>query len=637
MTYAVALPVDPVSDALRISETRYRRLFETARDGILLLNAETAQIEDVNPYLIEMLGYSHAEFLGKKLWEVGSFADCAQSKEMFAILQDTGYVRYDDLPLKTKGGSPVAVEFVSNSYDCEGVKVIQCNIRSISERKASDAALRQAQHLGGIGGWEWEVGADITRWSAQLYEIMGFDSSLPPPQYADQKKIYAPASWLRLQEAVTRCLHEGKPYQLDLQYVRADGVEGWLEARGEAVRGDRGKVVKLIGTVQEITARHQAEAALRVSALALKSISQGVLITDANRRIISANVAFTNITGYDEHDILGRDCKFLQGPLTDAETVATISRTLHAEHEFDGEILNYRKDGTTFLNAMTISPVRDAAGIVVHYVGITRDITERRRARVEHEALEEQLRESQKMQAIGTLAGGIAHDFNNILAAIQGNTALALEDSASNPRVIESLAEIQKATTRARDLVQQILSFSRRQPTTLATISLLPVVEESARLLRSTLPARLALRMELAAQLPNVVADATQIEQVLLNLCTNAMHAMHDGTGRIDILLDTVLLDQAYAAAHPQAQAMLAVRPGLAVRLAVRDNGPGMDAATRARVFEPFFTTKPVGEGTGLGLSVVHAHCAKTRRRNFSGKRVGRRHDLYPTVACGRR
>jgi len=133
---------DVTSEALRVSESRYRRLFETAQDGILLLNANTAQIEDVNPYLIKMLGYSHAEFLGKKLWEVGPFADIAQSKEMFEQLQTVGFVRYEDLPLKTISGAQIAVEFVSNSYDCEGIKVIQCNIRDISDRKAADAKIQ---------------------------------------------------------------------------------------------------------------------------------------------------------------------------------------------------------------------------------------------------------------------------------------------------------------------------------------------------------------------------------------------------------------------------------------------------------------------------------------------------------------
>jgi diguanylate cyclase (GGDEF)-like protein/PAS domain S-box-containing protein len=139
--------IDATQKSLRISESRYRRLFEAAQDGILLLNADTAQIEDVNPYLIKMLGYSHDEFLGKKLWEVGSFADIAQSKEMFVALQEKGYVRYDDLPLKTKTGIIVPVEFVSNTYDCEGIKVIQCNIRNISERHADQAKILRFTQL----------------------------------------------------------------------------------------------------------------------------------------------------------------------------------------------------------------------------------------------------------------------------------------------------------------------------------------------------------------------------------------------------------------------------------------------------------------------------------------------------------
>ena len=147
LTHRVSSVTDALSEALRVSESRYRRLFETAQDGILLLNADTAQIEDVNPYLIEMLGYSHAEFLGKKLWEVGPFADSAESKEMFAELQTTGYVRYDDLPLKTKAGARIEVEFVSNTYDCEGIKVIQCNIRNITERKAAEAKIQRHTQL----------------------------------------------------------------------------------------------------------------------------------------------------------------------------------------------------------------------------------------------------------------------------------------------------------------------------------------------------------------------------------------------------------------------------------------------------------------------------------------------------------
>ena len=239
------------------------------------------------------------------------------------------------------------------------------------------------------------------------------------------------------------------------------------------------------------------------------------------------------------------------------------------------------------------------------FIVISRDITERRQAEVATASLEAQLRESQKMEAIGTLAGGIAHDFNNILATILGNTELARQDLVNNPRALESLEEIQKAGSRARDLVQQILSFSRRQPTERKVTALCPVVEETARLLRATTPACITLTTDCDANVPPVLADVTQMQQLVINLVTNAMHAMRGGAGRIDVRVDTVMLDAAFVEAQPALRALHDKHPGRTVRLAVRDDGPGIDAVTLKRIFEPFFTTKPVGEGTGLGLSVV--------------------------------
>ncbi|MBC7623748.1 MAG: PAS domain-containing protein [Aeromicrobium sp.] len=412
-------------------------------------------------------------------------------------------------------------------------------------------------------------------------------------------------------DRIRAALERWEPVRAELLNYTKSGVEFWLELDIVPVADATGWFTHWIAVERDVTERRAADEKLRTSAIALKNISQGVVITDHNQRTLSANMAFSHITGYDEPEILGRNCDFLHGPLTDTEAKLRIRQAIKDGVEFNGEILNYHKNGTPFWNDLTISPVLNEEGVVIQYVGIMRDVTERKHAEEEREALAEQLRESQKMEAIGTLAGGIAHDFNNILAAIQGNTALALGDSASNPRAIESLDEIEKATTRARDLVRQILSFSRRQATTLKNMSLIPVAEESARLLRTTLPPRLSLRLDIAEDLPNVTADATQIQQILINLATNALQAMREGRGQIDIILDTVLLDDDYAAEHPQAHAMLSAHAGRTVRLVVRDNGTGMDAATRARVFEPFFTTKPVGEGTGLGLSVVHGIAQK--------------------------
>jgi PAS domain S-box-containing protein len=228
------------------------------------------------------------------------------------------------------------------------------------------------------------------------------------------------------------------------------------------------------------------------------------------------------------------------------------------------------------------------------------DISDRREAEADLRRYEAQLFHAQKMESIGTLAGGIAHDFNNILGAILGNVALALEKTGARHAAVPHLQEIRKAGLRARNLVRQILTFSRREPQELLTQPLRPVIEETHKLLRATLPAGVELHVTLSDEPLHVHADATQIQQVLMNLCTNAWHALKDGGGRIGVGLEAVTLD---AAAGPRHDGLA---PGRYAHVWVSDSGVGMDAATRERIFEPFFTTKPVGQGTGLGLSVAH-------------------------------
>lgn len=259
-----------------------------------------------------------------------------------------------------------------------------------------------------------------------------------------------------------------------------------------------------------------------------------------------------------------------------------------------------------------------------------RDLTATKRAEERRSELEHQLRESHKMQAVGTMAGGIAHDFNNILGAILGNVDLARAECPMDSPVQDSLREIGKAGRRARDLVRQILTFSRNDPPRRTPLRVTAVLEDTERLLRVTLPPAIALNFHCEAALPAISADATQVEQAVLNLCSNAIQAMNGGRGRVEVETRAVHLDL-------RTSERLGVARGRYVTVSVRDTGPGIAAEILARIFEPFFTTKPVGQGTGLGLAVVHgvmrSHGGTVDVQSVLGQ--GSRFTLYFPVAIG--
>ncbi|EDY17910.1 histidine kinase [Chthoniobacter flavus Ellin428] len=230
---------------------------------------------------------------------------------------------------------------------------------------------------------------------------------------------------------------------------------------------------------------------------------------------------------------------------------------------------------------------------------LEQEVAERKRVEETNRKLQAQLHLSQKMDALGTLAGGVAHDFNNLIPAIIGNAELAMADLPSGHPVLKKLSEIVKAGARARDLVNRILTFSRQRPQERRVLKLQPVVEEALQLLRVALPAMIEIRTDFQADVPTVLADATQIHQIVMNLGINASHAMNKN-GCLEVRLETIAVDAALARSSAE------LHEGTYVRLTVSDNGCGMDRSTLARIFEPFFTTKLPGQGTGLGLAVVH-------------------------------
>ena len=398
--------------------------------------------------------------------------------------------------------------------------------------------------------------------------------------------------------------------------VRKDGSEFPAEATISkfSVKGETVMSVRL----RDITQRKQAEAGLQRLAALVESSDDAIIGQALDGTIVTWNAGAERIYGYAAPEVVGRHFSLLVQPDDQAELSRLFEGVLRGDHVANYETTGWTKAGTRVDVSISISPIKDAAGAIVGMSVIGRDTTQRKH-------LEAQLRQAQKMEAIGTLAGGIAHDFNNLLNIITGDAELAASRLPNTSPAQDHLRDLLAATQRATDLVRQILTFSRRTEYERRSVVLQTVVEEVKHLLRASLPSTIDFRQFTDAAPAVILADPTQIHQVLLNLCTNAEHAMRDRGGVLDLHLRTVELDADFAAAHPP------LRPGPHVKLTIRDTGHGMPHDVQARIFEPFFTTKRLGEGTGLGLAVVHGivtgHGGAITVESAPGR--GTRFDLY--------
>jgi hypothetical protein len=349
-----------------------------------------------------------------------------------------------------------------------------------------------------------------------------------------------------------------------------------------------------------MTPPHDSAADVRLRAV-VESSPGGLLMIDQRGSIVLVNREIERMFGYPREELLGRPIELLVPERSRSEhprwrsgfAAAPSVRSMGAGRELFGR----RKDGSEVPVEIGLTPVATPEGLFV--ISSVVDISTRREAERERRQLEDQLRQAQKMEAIGRLAAGVAHDFNNVLAAIVGFAELARDADSITARGAD-LDEILSAAERGRQLVERILRFGRRQEVELVPLPLADTVADAARLLRSTLPAAISLELCLEEAPPRILADATSVHQVLMNLVTNSSHAMPAG-GTVEIAARGFYVRDSVSRAHPE------LREGHYALVSVRDDGVGMDGETRARAFEPFFTTKAPGHGSGLGLAMVHA------------------------------
>jgi len=327
---------------------------------------------------------------------------------------------------------------------------------------------------------------------------------------------------------------------------------------------------------------------------AMELAAELIMIMTADGGIQYVNPATVDLTGYSAHDIIGLNIfKNTQKIFPGLQKTALTA--IGKGNAWNDTLSKTRKDGETCLIEVTISPIFEDPGELTNLLLVGRDVTK------EH-ALERQMQQAQKMESIGTLAGGIAHDFNNILAAIVGYTELCIDDFQDNPESCQSLKQILGAANRAKSLVSQILAFSRAADIEKKPAKIIPIVKETCKFLRSSLPSTIEIKNHITAEQDCIMADPTQFHQILMNLCTNAGHAMEKTGGTLEVKIENIVLNENNAHPFPE------LSPGSYLQLIVKDTGQGIDPEIKDRIFDPYFTTKSKGEGTGLGLAVTHGY-----------------------------
>jgi PAS domain S-box-containing protein len=482
---------------------------------------------------------------------------------------------------------------------------------SIKHRQAeeslrrSEAYLAEAQRLTHVGSSAFDIATGtIVYLSQEHFRIFGFDPEAGIPSFEAARQRLHPEDRDRVLETFDRAINERTDFEAYHRIVLPDGTIKYVHVIAHPAFNASGDLVEYVGTVMDVTERRHAAEVLqrrenRFRAMVEKS-AEGILLLRPDKDIIYASPAVERVLGYTPEELTVQSLIDHVHQDFRQHTTDTWTQLLQdPDHVSTHEVMTRHKDGSwrwIESTARNLLHEPSVQAVVVNF----RDITERKHAEAERERLEQRLRQAAKMEAVGRLAGGVAHDFNNVLAGVFAYGEMLVEETPAGSPLKRYAQNVLIAATRGRALVEQILAYSRSQRGKRAPVDLAHVVAETLELVRGSLPANIRLEASAPESPLVVMGDATQLHQVVTNLCSNAIQAMSGG-GILRVALETTDVSGERALSHGT------LVPGRYVRLRVEDSGSGMDEATLSRIFEPFFTTKEIGQGTGLGLSLVYA------------------------------
>ena len=589
-----------IEESLSMLETRYRRLFESAKDGILLLNAESGLIIDVNPFMIELLGYSKESFFEKEIWEIGFLKDIAANKEKFLELQMNEYVQYDNLPLETADGRKINVEFVSNVYLVNNHKVIQCNIRDITIRKKSEQALRESEEKFSKAFKTSPYGITITNVDDEklievnetFTEIIGFTREELLTDLSVGLNLWGnPDDRNRV---VSTILKGGEVKDLELQFrLKNGGLIDCLLSGQKLLLNDK---TCILSSITNITERKHSEEEIVMLAHSLRSINECVSITDVNDKILFVNESFINTYGYDKNELLGKDISIVRSPNNLPESVDKIY-TATMRGEWRGELLNMRKGGSEFPVYLSTTIVHDKDKKILGLIGVATDITEQKQILEELVIAKERAEQSDKLKS--EFLAQMSHEIRTPLNVIVGSADYLHEifNDKMNSDTRSCFYSIDRAVKRVIRTVDMVLNTAELQVMSYKPIfKMLDINSEILDKLNQeyklyAIQKGLELKYVCRENNCRILADEFSVTQIFANLIDNAIK--YTKQGKIVVLLEKNITGR--------------------LSVEIKDTGIGIGKEFLSRIFEPF-TQEEQGytrsyDGNGLGLALVKKYC----------------------------